>query len=37
MGTTLLSKVLMDEGSRLNFLYVSTLDRMGIPWNSLCP
>jgi len=31
MGTTHLTKVLMDGGSGLNILYASTLDRMGIP------
>ena len=37
MGTTCLAKVLMDGGSGLNPLYASTLDKMGIPHNSLCP
>ncbi|XP_066361099.1 uncharacterized protein [Miscanthus floridulus] len=37
MGTTRLSKVLMDWGSGLNILYTSTLDKMGIPRSSLCP
>ena len=37
MGTTCLTKVLMDEGSGLNILYVGTLDKMGIPRSSLCP
>ncbi|XP_066333846.1 uncharacterized protein [Miscanthus floridulus] len=27
----------MDRGSGLNILYASTLDKMGIPWNSMCP
>ena len=31
MGTTRLSKVLMDGVSGLNILYTSTLDKMGIP------
>jgi hypothetical protein len=35
MGTTRLSKVLMDGGSGLSILYASTLDRMKIPWSSL--
>jgi hypothetical protein len=30
VGTTHLSKVLLDEGSGLNILYASTLDKMGI-------
>ncbi|XP_066392322.1 uncharacterized protein [Miscanthus floridulus] len=37
MGTTCLTKVLMDEGSDLNMLYANTLNKMGIPWSSLCP
>ena len=37
VGTTCLSKVLMGWGSGLNILYASTLDKMGIPWSSLCP
>ena len=37
MGTTRLTKVLMDGSSGLNILYTSTLDRMGIPWSNLCP
>ena len=37
MGTTRLTKVLMDGGSGLNILYASTLDRMGIPRSNLCP
>ena len=37
VGTTCLSKVLMDGSSSLNNLYVSTLNRMGIPPSSLCP
>ena len=37
LGTTCLSKVLTDGGSRLNTLYASTLDKMGIPWSSLRP
>ena len=31
MGTTCLTKVLMNRGSGLNTLYASTLDKMGIP------
>ena len=31
IGTTWLTKVLMDGGSGLNILYASTLDRIGIP------
>jgi hypothetical protein len=31
VGTTRLTKVLMDGGSGLNILYTSTLDNMGIP------
>jgi hypothetical protein len=31
MGTTCLTKVLMDGGSGLNILYASTHDKMGIP------
>jgi hypothetical protein len=37
VGTTCLTKVLMDGGSGLNILYTSTLDRMGIPWSNLRP
>ena len=37
MGTTRINKVLMDRGSGHNILYASTLDKMGIPWSSLCP
>ena len=37
VGTTHLTKVLMDGGSGLNILYASTLDRMGIPWSNLRP
>jgi hypothetical protein len=37
MGTTHLTKVLMDGGSNLNILYANTLNKMGIPWSSLCP
>ena len=37
VGTTCLTKVLLDGGSGLNILYASTLDKMGIPWSSLCP
>jgi hypothetical protein len=37
VGTTRLSKVLMDGGSGLIILYICTLDRMGIPQSRLCP
>jgi hypothetical protein len=37
MGTTCLTKVLMDGGSGLNILYASTLDKMGILWINLGP
>ena len=37
MGTTRLTKVLMDGSSGLNILYTSTLDKIGIPWSSLRP
>jgi hypothetical protein len=37
MGTTCLTKVLMDGGSGLNLLYASTIDKMGISWSSLHP
>ena len=37
VGTTRLSKVLMDGGSGLNILYASTLDKMGIPRSNLRP
>ena len=37
MGTTRLTKVLMDGGSGLNILYTNTLDKKGIPWSILCP
>jgi len=37
VGTTRLTKVLMDGDSGLNILYDNTLDKMGIPWSSLCP
>ncbi|XP_066373685.1 uncharacterized protein [Miscanthus floridulus] len=37
MGTTRLTKVLMDGGSGLNKLYASTLDKMGIPQSSVRP
>ena len=37
MGTTHLTKVLMDGGSGLNILYAGTVDKMGIPWRSLRP
>jgi hypothetical protein len=37
MGTTCLTKVMMDGDSSLNILYTSTLNKMGIPWSSLHP
>ena len=37
VGIVCLTKVLMDKGIGLNILYASTLDKMGIPWNNLCP
>jgi hypothetical protein len=37
MGTTCLTKVLMDGSCSLNILYTSTLDKMGIPRSSLHP
>ena len=37
MGTTCLSKVLVDGGSGLNILYASTLDKMGILLSRLHP
>ena len=37
VGTTRLTKVLMDGGRGLNILYASTMDRMGIPRSSLRP
>jgi hypothetical protein len=37
LGTTRLTKVLMDGASSLNILYASTLDKMGIPWSNLHP
>jgi hypothetical protein len=37
VGTTCLTKVLMDEGSSLNIPYASTFDKMGIPWCNLRP
>jgi hypothetical protein len=37
VGTTCLTKVLMDGGSDLNIICTSTLDRMGIPRSNLCP
>ncbi|XP_066323418.1 uncharacterized protein [Miscanthus floridulus] len=37
VGTTSLTKVLMDEGCGLNILYANTLDKMAIPRSSLCP
>jgi len=35
VGTTRLSRVLMDDSSRLNILYAETLDKMKIPQSSL--
>jgi hypothetical protein len=35
VGTTRLTKVLMDGSSGINILYTSTLDKMGIPHSSL--
>ena len=35
VGTTCLTKVLMDRGSGLNILYASTFDMMGIPQSNL--
>ena len=37
IGTKWLSKVLMDEGSGLNIMYVETLDAMGIDRSSIRP
>ena len=37
VGTTCLTKVLMDGGSGLNILYASTLDKMVIPRSNLRP
>ena len=37
VGSTRLTKVLMDGGSGLNILYASTLDKMGIPRSNLRP
>jgi hypothetical protein len=37
VGTTRLTKVLMDGDNSLNILYASALDKMGIPRSSLCP
>ena len=37
LGTTRLTKVLMDGGSGLNILYAITLNRMGIPRSILHP
>jgi hypothetical protein len=37
VGTTCLTKVLMDGSSGLNILYASTLDKMGIPRSNLHP
>jgi hypothetical protein len=37
VGTTCLSKLLMDGGNSLNILYANTLDMMKIPWSSLRP
>jgi len=37
VGTTHLTKLLMDRGSSLNILYSNTLDMMGIPHSNLRP
>jgi hypothetical protein len=37
VGTTCLTKVMMDGDSSLNILYASTLDKMGIAQSSLRP
>ena len=37
VGTTRLTKVLMDGGRGLNILYASTLNKMGISRSNLCP
>jgi hypothetical protein len=37
MGTMHLTKVLIDEGSGLNILYTSALDKMGVSRSTLCP
>jgi hypothetical protein len=37
VGTTHLTKMLMDWGSGLNILYASTFVKMGIPQSSLRP
>jgi hypothetical protein len=37
VGTTHLSKVLMDGGSGLNILFANNLNKMDNPWSSLCP
>ena len=37
LGTTSLTKVLMDGGSGLNIIYGSTLNKMGIPRSNLRP
>ena len=37
MGTTCLTKVLMDTSNGINILYASTLDKMGIPQSNLHP
>jgi hypothetical protein len=37
VGTTRLTNVLMDEGSGLNILYTSALDKMGVSHSTLCP
>jgi hypothetical protein len=37
MGTTCLTKVLMDGDSGLNILYASTLNKMAIPCSNLHP
>jgi hypothetical protein len=37
VGTTRLTKLLIDGGSGLNILYASILDKMGISHSDLCP
>jgi hypothetical protein len=37
VGTTRLTKVLMDGGNGLNILYTRTMDRIGILRSRLCP
>lgn len=37
VGSKRLTKVLMDEGSGLNILYIETFDGLGIACSALCP